>query len=59
MGAKWRIGDGCTTQIYKHAWLQGEGGGKVVSPASFLHEDSVVSDLIDVDSKRWNSQLID
>lgn len=48
VGAKWRIGNGCTTWIYKDAWLPSEGGGMVVSPASFLHKESVSSDLIDV-----------
>ncbi|KAL0015448.1 hypothetical protein SO802_002517 [Lithocarpus litseifolius] len=59
VGAKWRIGDGCTTWIYKDAWLPSEGAGLVVSSTSFLHKESVISDLIDVDSKWWNSQLID
>lgn len=59
MDAQWRIGDGCTTWIYKDAWLPSEGCGMVVFLASFLHKENVVSDLIDVDSKWWNSQLID
>ena len=55
LGSKWRIGDGFTTRIYKDNWLPRVGDGKVVSPVQFLHEDSIVADMLDEDSGRWNS----
>ena len=42
LGAKWRIGDGFTAQIYMDNWLPRVGDGKVVSPIQFLHEDCML-----------------
>ena len=42
LGAKWRIGDGFTAQIYMDNWLPRVGDGNVVSPIQFLHEDCML-----------------
>lgn len=57
-GAKWRIDNGCSTQIYKDNWLPGDGEGKVTSPMSILVENSTITKLIDVDTGSWNLALI-
>lgn len=31
-GARWRVGDGSSIDIWKHRWLNSLGGGKVLSP---------------------------
>ena len=55
LGAKWRIGDGTSTRIFKDNWLLDENGGRVFSSVSHLHENSTV----DLDTKWWNVNLID
>lgn len=56
-GARWRVGDGSSIDIWKHRWLNSLGGGKVLSP----RRDSslaVVKDLFIIGTKIWNSDLI-
>ena len=57
-GARWRVGDGSSIDIWKHRWLDSSGGGKILSPRldSSL---AVVKDLIITGTKMWNSDLID
>lgn len=59
LGAVWRIGDGCSALIFKDKGIPGLEGGKVVSSISFLPDNAMVDQLIDGDSKWWNSSLID
>ena len=59
MGAKWRIGNGLRTKIFKDAWLPGSGAGWVLSTMSVLSKNATVNQLIDSESGWWNSALID
>ena len=58
LGARWRVEDGSTIDVWKHRWLDSSGGGKVFSP----RQDSslaIVKDLFIIGTKIWNSDLID
>ena len=57
-GARWRVGDGSSINIWKHRWLDSSRGGKILSPRldSSL---AVVKDLFITGMKMWNSDLID
>ena len=57
-GARWRVGDGSSIDIWKHRWLDSSGGGKILSPRmdSSL---AVVKDLFITGTKMWNSDLLD
>ena len=58
-GARYKIGNGLTTQIYHDYWLLGEGSGSVMSPISVLLADARVADLIDANSGWWNVYLLE
>lgn len=51
IGAKWRVGDGLSIQVFTNSWLPGEGSDRIVSLPKFLHNDTTVSQLIDLDTK--------
>ena len=59
LGACWRIGDGTMVKIFKDSWLPGNNLGKVLSPISVLSKDATVDQLIDSDSRLWNTSLVD
>lgn len=54
----WRVGDGLSIKIRGDKWLPCPHSRCVVSPASILSSDSMVSALIDEDSHTWDSDLI-
>ena len=58
-GARWRIGDGFSVKIFKDSWLLGAQSGRVLSPIFILSEEAMVDQLIDRDSRWWNSTLVD
>ena len=45
-GLKWRIGNGSKVRIFLDAWLPGSRQGRVLSPVSYTHKNSLVSSLI-------------
>ena len=45
-GLKWRIGNGSKVGIFLDAWLPGSRQGRVLSPVSYNHKNSLVSSLI-------------
>ena len=57
LGARWRIGDRTSVKIFKDSWLPGNNPGRVLSPISVLSEDAIVDQLIDSDSRWWNTSL--
>lgn len=59
MGARWRIGDGSSIKNFQDAWIPGNNSGRVLSPVSMLSENSTADQLIDKESRWWNSSLID
>ena len=58
-GARWRIGNGQSVRVFHNCWLPGEGSGRIISPASSLHVDTVVADLLDDSTGWWNGMLFD
>ena len=58
-GARWGIGDGSLVKIFKDSWLPGAQSSKVLSPVSILSEEAMVDQLINRDSRWWNSALVD
>ena len=59
LGARWRIGDGSSVKFFKDSWLPGAQSGRVLSPVSVLSEEATMDQLIDRDSRWWNSALVD
>lgn len=57
-GGKWWIGNDETTKIWKDNWLPSLSTLRVQSQVNILHEDAVVSALIDQDTKQWKRDLI-
>ena len=45
-GLKWRIVNGSRVRIFLEAWLPGSRQGRVLSPVSYNHKNSLVSSLI-------------
>ena len=59
LGARWQIGDGSLVKFFKDSWLPGAQSGRVLSPVSVLSEEATMDQLIDRDSRWWNSALVD
>ena len=59
LGACWRIGDRTLVKIFKDSWFPANNPGRVLSPISVLSEDAIVDQLIDSDSRWWNTSLED
>jgi hypothetical protein len=58
LGLRWSIGNGQQVKIWKDSWLPELSSFKVWSPVRNLDEDAVVAELIDVDLKKWKSELV-
>lgn len=54
-----RIGNGQQTRIWGHKWVPIPTTYSIQSYPRILDPDAKVSDLIDVDTKRWNTRLIE
>ena len=52
-------GDGTLVNIFKDSWLPGNNSSRVLSPISVLLEDAMMDQLIDSDSRWWNTSLVD
>ena len=57
-GCLWCVGDGHKISIYQHKWLKGVPGGKPTGNGNQDYNLTWVEDLIDNDSRCWNSELI-
>ena len=58
-GLKWRIGNGSRVRIFLDTWLPGSRQGRVLSPVSESHENSLVSSLINQVDRSWKVAEID
>jgi hypothetical protein len=58
-GARWRIGRGESTRIWRDKWILPPSSGLPLSPPNFLDAEARVSSLIQQSSGTWNSNLID
>ena len=52
-------GDGTPVNIFKDSWLPGNNLSRVLSPILVLSEDATVDQLIDSNSRWWNTSLVD
>ena len=59
LGARWRIGDGSSVKIFKDSWLPNVHSERVLSPVSVSSEDATVDQLLDSESRWWNTNLVD
>ena len=59
LGARWRIGDGSLVKIFKDSWLPNVHSGRVLSLVSVLSKDATVDQLLDNESRWWNTNLVD
>lgn len=57
-GVRWRVGYGQKIQIWDEKQLPNSSLYKVISPKSPNPLVSLVSDLIDINDKRWNIDLL-
>ncbi|KAK9269202.1 hypothetical protein L1049_000971 [Liquidambar formosana] len=59
MGARWRIGNGCSVYIRMDNRLPTPTTFRVVSPLKELDETVLVRELIDSASKDWNREPVE
>jgi hypothetical protein len=57
-GLIWRIGNGCSVQIWGDRWLPSPTTYAVQSPKKLLPDDAKVCDLIDSETNKWDQSLI-
>ena len=58
-GVMWRVGNGRDVRVWGDRWLPCSSSHRVISPRLFLHEDTRVSELIDIEVKCWKSSVVD
>jgi ribonuclease HI len=58
-GLIWRVGNGYSIKIWKDRWLPNPTTYQVFSPPTILDPNASVNELLDGDSKWWNSQLVE
>lgn len=57
-GLIWRIGDRKTVKVWKDRWLPKPVTFRIQSPMCILHENAKVKELIDSDTKQWNTPFL-
>lgn len=55
---RWSFGNGQKVRIWEDKWVPNSSSYKVVSPRVLSSQASIVSDLIDVEDKGWNLDLL-
>ena len=58
-GIRWRVGNGRDISVWGDKWLPSPSTFKVVSPRQFLHQDTKVSELIDMAMASWKFDILD
>ena len=58
-GAKWRVGDGKSFNIWQHRWIPRKISSLVVSYPIESMDDCSMAVLIDESDRKWNEELID
>ncbi|XP_030924592.1 uncharacterized protein LOC115951551 [Quercus lobata] len=58
-GMQWRVGNGENIKIWQDKWLPGVSSHKILSPRMFLSVDMNVADLIDSETARWKTEVLD
>lgn len=49
-GIRWRVGDGANIRIWGDKWIPTTSTYEVVSPRQFLHSDTRVNELINLET---------
>jgi hypothetical protein len=57
-GLIWRVGDGCSINLWGDCWLPSPHTYSIQSPIQNLHRDEKVNALIDPHTKWWNRDLL-
>ncbi|GLT72869.1 hypothetical protein SLA2020_447660 [Shorea laevis] len=57
-GLIWRVGDGKDIRVWQDRWLPTPISFSIQSPRRILSEDARVAELIDQDTKWWNTNLL-
>ena len=58
-GLRWSVGNGESIRVWGDRWLPSTSTHKVVSLKLFLHEDTRVSEFIDLDVAGWKGGALD
>ena len=58
-GMMWRVGNGSDVKVWGDRWLPSSSSHVAISPRLFLHEDTRVGKLIDIDAMCWKSSVVD
>ena len=58
-GIRWRVGNGTNIWIWGDKWLPTASTHKVISPQHFMHLDTGVSELINLETTSWKSVVLD
>lgn len=58
LGVRWRVGDGRSIKIWKDAWLDGDGTGKLITPVRVLDQDDTVDKLMDSSNHMWCPDIV-
>lgn len=58
-GACWWVGNGKFIKIWHHHWLPIKHPTKITSPLVESKEETTVDCLIDLDTRRWNNDMVD
>lgn len=55
---RWKVGNGNRIRVWKDAWLDGPGPGRVVSPRVAWDIDTTLDTFIDPIKREWKRNLI-
>lgn len=57
-GARWRVGNGESIGVWSDAWLPSDDHPRILSPTVDGFEEARVADLIDLNSRQWDIDLL-
>ncbi|KAL0408314.1 UNVERIFIED_CONTAM: putative ribonuclease H protein [Sesamum radiatum] len=57
-GIKWRLGDGNSVRVWGDKWIPRPYTFQPITPASVFNPELRVAELIDKDSRSWNSDVL-
>ena len=57
-GSCWRVGNGRNIRVLKDAWIPNYNTNKVLHPTPNIEDEMTVAELIDLESRGWDRELI-